>query len=432
MEEPRTASQVLGLTFNDRYRVTQPLSAGAMGAVYRAVDIESGDEVALKQSTNPLHDARFEAEARLLAMLQHPRIVRILDHFTASSGQYLVMDLVKGIDLGDLLKQRGSPGLPVEQAVTYVRQACEGLQYVHDQQIIHRDVKPQNMILGEQGVVLVDFGIARLLGDDDEVEEGTVGIGTPRYMAPEVFAGGRVSPRTDVFGIAATLWTLINGKPPRYAEQTRLSAVVPDVTVELERTIAAGLEMIPERRVASVTAFAKALGVPLRTETGLSLAVSIDDPGASRGLMEAIVHTAAGVFGAAAASIALTDQTTGELVYQSAWGAGAREIVGVRLPPGAGIGGGVVQSGVPAAIPDCRADPRFAASIAAGTGYVPYTMIVVPLKRGESRIGVLSVLDRRDGRGYGDQDLEPAALFADLAVKALDVTPASFTSLGMT
>jgi GAF domain-containing protein len=92
----------------------------------------------------------------------------------------------------------------------------------------------------------------------------------------------------------------------------------------------------------------------------------------------------------------------------------------------------VIETGVPAAIPDCRADPRFAASIAAGTGYVPYTMIVVPLIKGEQRIGVLSILDRRDGRGYGEQDLEPAALFADLAVKALDVTPASFTSLGMT
>ena len=431
VEQPRTASQVLGLTFNGRYRATQPLSAGAMGAVYRAVDLETGNEVALKQSTNPLHDARFEAEARLLTMLEHPRIVKIVDHFSASSGQYLVMELVKGIELGVLLKQRGSPGLPVEQAVAYVRQTCEGLQYVHDQQIVHRDVKPQNLILGDKGVVLVDFGIARLLGDD-EVEEGTVGIGTPRYMAPEVFAGGRVSPRTDVFGIAATLWTLITGKPPRYADQTRLTQVVADVTSELERTIGAGLEMIPERRVASVAAFAKALGVPLRAETGVSLAVSIDDPNASRGLMEAIVHTAAGVFGAAAASIALVDQTTSELVYQSAWGAGARDIVGVRLPPGIGIGGGVVQTGVPSAIPDCRADPRFAASIAAGTGYVPYTMIVVPLKRGDSAIGVLSVLDRRDGRGYGEQDLEPAALFADLAVKALDVSPMSFSSLGMT
>jgi serine/threonine-protein kinase len=401
-----------------------------MGAVYRAVDTKTGDEVALKQSTNPHHDQRFEAEARLLASLEHPRVVRVIDHFASSSGQYLVMELVRGIELGSLLKQRGTPGLPAEQAIELVRQACEGLQYVHDQQIVHRDVKPQNMILAEHGVVLVDFGIARLL--DDTQTEGTVGIGTPRFMAPEVFAGGSVSPRTDVFGVAATLWTLIAGRPPRYADPTRLSTVTDDVTAELERTLAAGLEMIPERRVASVAAFAKALGAPLRTESGLSLAVSIDNPDASRSLMEAVVHTAAGVFGAAAASICLVDQTTGEHVYQSAWGAGAREIVGVRLPPRTGIAGVVIATGEGEAVSDCRNDERFAARIAAGTGYVPYTMLVVPLTRAGRPIGALSVLDRRDGRAYREDDLEPAALFADLAVKAIDVAPGSFTSLGVT
>jgi len=430
VNEPRTASQVLGRTLRGRYRVVEPISSGAMGAVYRAIDIENDTEVALKQCTNPHHDQRFEAEARLLSALAHPRVVRIIDHFAVSSGQYLVMDLVRGIDLGVLLKQRGTPGLPVDQAIEYVRQTCEALSYVHEQQIVHRDVKPQNLILSEAGVVLVDFGIARLL--DEAEQQGTVGIGTPRFMAPEVFAGGNVSARTDVFSVAATLWTLIAGRPPVYADPTKLSTIAPDVPPELERTIAAGLEMIPERRVASVAAFAKALGAPLRTETGVSLAVSIDDPDASRGLMEAVVHTAAGVFGAAAASICLTDETTGELVYQSAWGAGAREIVGVRLPPGTGIAGQVVGGGVAEAVPDCRTDPRFAARIAAGTGYVPYTMLVVPLQRAGRSIGALSILDRRDGRAYRNDDLEPAGLFADLAVKALDVTPNSFTSLGMT
>jgi Protein kinase domain/GAF domain len=429
LAEPRTASQVLGRTLRGRYHVLEPISAGAMGAVYRATDLDNNREVALKQSTNPHHDQRFEAEARLLASLQHPRVVRIVDHFIAPSGQYVVMDLIRGIDLGALIKQRGQPGLPVEQAIEYVRQTCEALQYIHDQQIVHRDIKPQNLILSENGIVVVDFGIARLL---DDAESGTVGIGTPRFMAPEVFAGGRVSPRTDVFGVAATLWTLIAGRPPVYADPTKLSSVTEDVTPELERTIVAGLEMIPERRVASVAAFAKALGAPLRTETGISLAVSIENPDASRSLMEAVVHTAAGVFGAAAASIALVDETTGELVYQSAWGAGAREIIGVRMPPGAGIAGGVVQSGVADAVPACRTDPRFAARIAAGTGYVPYTMLVVPMRRGGREIGALSILDRRDGQAYRQDDIEPAMLFADLAVKALDVTPGSFTSLGMT
>ncbi len=427
----RSASQILGRSLNGRYKVLEPISSGAMGAVYRASDTEAGGEVALKQSTNPLHDQRFEAEARLLASLEHPRVVKVVDHFAEQTGQYVVMELVRGIDLGALIKQRGSPGLPVDQAIAFVRQACEALQYVHDQQIVHRDVKPQNLILSEQGVMLVDFGIARVLGSEGE-EEGTVGIGTPRFMAPEVFAGGRVSPRTDVFGAAATLWTLIAGRAPVYADPTKLSELIPDVTPELERTLGAGLELIPERRVASVAAFARALGAPLRTETGVSLAVSIDDPDASRSLLEAIVHTAAGVFGASAASICLVDEVTGELVYQAAWGAGAREIVGVRLPPRRGIAGGVVATGTAEAVPDCRSDPRFAATIAAGTGYVPHTMLVVPLVRGERPVGALSLLDRRDGRAYHQDDIEPAKLFASLTVKSFEVAPMTYTSLGLT
>ena len=117
MDYPRSASQILGRTLNGRYRVLEPISSGAMGAVYRAVDNQTGDEVALKQSTNPHFDQRFEAEARLLSSLQHPRVVRIIDHFSAPGGQFVVMELVRGIDLGVLLKERGAPGLPVVQAI---------------------------------------------------------------------------------------------------------------------------------------------------------------------------------------------------------------------------------------------------------------------------------------------------------------------------
>jgi len=146
--------------------------------------------------------------------------------------------------------------------------------------------------------------------------------------------------------------------------------------------------------------------------------------------MEAIVYTAAGVFEASASSIALTDSTTGELVYQSAWGAGAKEIVGVRLPPSQGLSGSVIASGEPLAVSDCRTDPRFAARIAAGTGYVPYTMLVVPLMRDDQPIGVLSLLDRRDGGPYGPGDAERAALFAELVETVLETDTDALPSLG--
>jgi hypothetical protein len=417
-----------GLELKGRYKVVAPISSGAMGAVYRAADSSGDGEVAVKRLTDVRHAARFEIEARLLATLRHPRVVRVIDYFLDDTGQYLVMELVEGTDLGGLLKQHGQPGLPVENAIDYIRQTAEALQYVHEQQIVHRDVKPQNLILGEDGITLVDFGVARELGEEDE---GTVGIGTPRFMAPEVFAGGNVSPRSDVFGLAATAWTLLVGKPPVYADPKKLSELVPEVPPELEETINAGLEMLPERRVTSVSAFATALGQRLVRGEGESLALSVAQPDAPRHLMEGIVRVAAGVFEAAAASFALVDRTTDELVYQAAWGAGAREIVGVRMEPGKGIGGSVVQTGQAATVA-CREDPRFAAQVAAGTGYVPYTMLVVPLQREGEAIGVLSVLDRRDGTFFGPEDVDRAGLFAELAVTALDMQPGVFTSLGET
>jgi eukaryotic-like serine/threonine-protein kinase len=415
-----------GMAVGGRYEVVVPISSGGMGAVYRATDRENGVPVAVKRLLDRRQAARFEIEARLLEQLRHPRVVRVIDYLQDESGQYLVMELVEGLDLGRVLMERGNPGLPLAEALEHVRQACEALQYVHEQQIVHRDVKPQNMILSQDGIVMVDFGVARELGDEDQ---GTIGVGTPRFMAPEVFAGGNVSPRSDVFGLAATLWMLLAGKPPVYADPLKLSKIVPDMTPELEATIHAGLEMIPERRVASVSAFAKALGGPLRAHEGESLALSVEQPAAPRQLMEGIVKTAAGVFEAAAASIALTDRTTGELVYQSAWGAGAREIVGVRLPPGVGLSGAVIASGEGVAS-ECRTDPRFASQIAEGTGYVPYTMLVVPLQRGDEAIGVLAILDRRDGGLYKPEDIDRATLFAELAITALDVEPELMTGLG--
>jgi putative methionine-R-sulfoxide reductase with GAF domain len=412
-----------------RYRVEAPISQGAMGAVYRAHNIVTDTDVAIKRLLDTQHATRFEIEARLLAQLSHPRVVKVLDHFQDAGGvYYIVMDLISGTDLGRVLEDRGDPGLPVDEVLEWARQACEALQYVHDQQIVHRDVKPQNLIEGDDGIVLVDFGVATEL---DAGSTGTVGVGTPRFMAPEVFAGGAVSPRSDVFSLAATIWNLLAGEAPVYADDTKLADRVEGVTPELEQTLRAALEIIPERRIASISAFAAALGAPLQESKGMSLALSVEEADAPRSLIEAVVRTAAGIFEAAAASIALVDATSNELVYQAAWGAGAREIVGVRLPPGVGIAGAVVEAGEGQAVPDCRTDPRFASQIAAGTGYVPHTMVVVPLRRGGRVAGVLSILDRRDGSAYTPSDVTRAELFAELAVAALDIGPTAFQPSGV-
>ena len=393
------------------YEILEPIATGAMGAVYRAARLDTREEVALKRLLEERNVRRFEIEARLLSSLEHPRVVGVREHFEHGGDLWLVMELVDGPSLHDLLAERGDPGLPVDESVEYARQVCEALAYVHAQYVVHRDVKPDNAILGSDGVVLVDFGVAR---EYETGSEGTAVIGTPGFMAPEVL-GGVVSPRCDVFGVAATLWTLIAGEPPRYGED----AVLP-VEPHLAAALRAGLELDPNRRTGSVEAFAAAIGTRLTPAQGVSLAHSLDEPGMPRTLLEAILRAAAGVFEAAAASLALLDRATGELVYEASWGA-AGEILGMRLPPGMGVAGVVAASGEGVAVPDCRSDERFATDWAARTGYVPSTMLTVPLRRGQHTLGVLQVLDRRDGRGYGPDDVERAAAFADLALMGVEV-----------
>jgi hypothetical protein len=423
------ATAVGGEALNGRYEIIAPISSGAMGAVYRAMDRESGEEVAVKRLLDVRHAARFEIEARLLASLSHPRVVKVRDHSSDDQGLYIVMDLVHGVDLGAILKRNGDPGLSLGDAIEYARHGCEALQYVHGQQIVHRDVKPQNMILSDDGVILVDFGVARALGAEED--QGTIAVGTPRYMAPEVFAGGTVSAASDIFSLAATLWTLLTGSAPRYGDVLKLDRLAPGLPPELQAALAGGLEMLPEQRISSASAFAEAVGVPLTGgDRGHSLAQSLGRGTTRRRVMEAIVRTAAGMFEAAACSIALTDPKSGELIYEAAWGAGASEVVGMRLPPGVGIAGAVVASGDGVFVPECRKDPRFARQVAAGTGYVPYTMVVAPLVRDGKTIGVLSVLDRRDGGPYLREDLSKVALFADLAVVALDLDTFPLSSSG--
>jgi Protein kinase domain/GAF domain len=431
MQDAFSAVELADRTEVEGYTIEAPLSAGAMGAVYRAHKTDDGRPVAIKRLLDTRHVARFEIEARLLSTLQHPGVVNVIDYFTHPTGVYLVMEMIEGKDLGVVLRERGNPGLPIDEAIEYTRQACEALQYVHDQQIVHRDVKPANLIdaTDRDGVVLVDFGIARQIGEQEQVDQGTIGIGTPRFMAPEVFAGGTVSPRSDVFSLAATLWTLLTGTPPVYGDPAALSSVVPGATEGLESCLRAALELLPDHRTSSCVAFATALGIPLAERRGESLAqTAVDRADVEGNLLEAIVKTAAGVFEAAACSIALVDPVTRELVYQASWGAGAKEIVGVRLPPGKGLAGAVVGSGEGLAVPDCRNDARFQAQIAAGTGYVPYTMLVIPLRQGSRTIGTLSVLDRRDGNPYTTADIPRGDLFAQLTVTALGIDAGQYAT----
>src|SRR5215203_2423257 len=124
MMEPPSGGGTLvgGEALQGRYDILAPISSGAMGAVYRGVDRESGEEVAIKRLLDTRHAARFEIEARLLASLNHPRVVKVLDHLHENDETFIVMNLVRGTDLGEVLKRRGEPGLPIPEATEYARQ----------------------------------------------------------------------------------------------------------------------------------------------------------------------------------------------------------------------------------------------------------------------------------------------------------------------
>jgi hypothetical protein len=223
-----------------------------------------------------------------------------------------------------------------------------------------------------------------------------------------------------VFGIAATLWTLLTGKPPSYGVGHDHVLDRPGASDSLKAALVGALELAPERRTASAEAFARAIGAPLHEQEGRSLALSVEGPSPVPRMLEAIVRAAAGMFDAAAASIALVKRTTAELVFQAAWGAGAAEITGVRLARGAGIAGAAIELGQAQVVADCTVDDRFASEIAAITGYLPSTMLVVPLSNEQGNVGALSLLDRRDGHPYGPEDIVRATLFCDLALAALE------------
>jgi hypothetical protein len=379
-----------------------------MGVVYRARGAD-GRLAALKQLLDPGNAARFEIEGRLLAQLQHPRIARVLGTFSEGRDQYLAMDLVEGPDLGMVLREQGSPGLPHADVLRFAREAAEALDYLHAEQVVHRDVKPANLVVGPEGVVLVDFGIARSMDRGDPV---TRAIGTPGFMAPEVFSGEGVSARSDVYSLAATIWALLTGAPPRIGDPVEAGAGFSSLGANGEQALRRALDVRPERRVPTAGALVAELGAPVPDEQrGVPLAIG---DGRHADALAALMRTAAGVFGAAAASLALIEPA-GELVYRAVWGAGAEQMLGVRLAAGEGLAGAVIAGSEGLVVPVCREDPRFAERVATASGYVPHTMILAPVRRQDAVAGVLSLLDRRDGGAYGPADLARAELFADLA-----------------
>jgi serine/threonine-protein kinase len=209
----------------NRYRIESLLGSGGMGAVYRAYDTKLRRNVAIKENIvvipgvpQDVIEARrrqFEREAAVLGSLHHPNIPGVQEHFTMPDGnQYLVMDYVEGDDMSQIIAERGS--LPEEEAITWVGQVCNALEYLHSQDppVIHRDVKPQNIKVTPKGqVFLVDFGIAKLGGVDSRTTRGALSV-TPGFSPPEQYAMIGTDSRSDIYSLGATLYALLTGQVP--------------------------------------------------------------------------------------------------------------------------------------------------------------------------------------------------------------------------
>jgi hypothetical protein len=239
-----------------RYEVLDIVGRGGQGTVMRALDVVHQRHVALKVKALPQGEDRKAGleEARVLfAVRPHPNLALLREDFVLEDRYYLVMDWIEGRNLRQVLSAEGTPGLPPERVLDYVRQAGEAVDHLHahDPPVLHQDLKPSNFILTSEGrIVLVDFGIcspARSIG--------SVARLTPDYAAPEVFTDGP-SPSSDVFSLAATAYALLTGAPPRPGVPPEVAGTAGAAMIQAIRR---GLAIDPARRPPSAASLVESM-----------------------------------------------------------------------------------------------------------------------------------------------------------------------------
>ncbi len=259
------------------YRLIDRLGAGGMGEVWRAEDTRLLREVAIKIlseriANDPEWKARFLREARTIAQMNHPNIATIFSIEQEAEKLFIVMELVEGESLATVLA-RGP--LPPKEAVNIIRQVAEALAEAHEKGVVHRDVKPDNIIVGKRGVKVLDFGIAKQVvstGDAPTLTQAGLIVGTPFYMSPEQALGRPVDVRSDLFSLGVVLYEAVTGKRPFEGESVTetmmniimqepgdLAFVAPAAPASLVEVVNRALQKKPERRFGSAGEMVDAL-----------------------------------------------------------------------------------------------------------------------------------------------------------------------------
>lgn len=286
-----------------RYRLERELGRGAMGAVWLATDEVLGRSVALKQliALDGVSDAAVEREAQLAARLVHPNVVAVFDLVRDDDKPWLVMEYVEGKTLAHMVRDDGP--LPVEDAARLIGQIASALRSAHAAGIVHRDVKPANIVVGRaERAKLTDFGIAR--GVDSQTTQTGQVTGSPAYLAPEIATGGRATPASDMWSLGATLFQALTGEPPYGIGDNALATLYRVVHEDPPRTPLAGrlapllehtMAYDPAERwsaedvvdfLAGRLAAEKLEPVALRTQTLAAVAAPAPAPAAPSGLAQ--------------------------------------------------------------------------------------------------------------------------------------------------
>jgi beta-lactam-binding protein with PASTA domain/tRNA A-37 threonylcarbamoyl transferase component Bud32 len=282
-----TSDTLINTLFDGRYRIVRKLGAGGMANVYLAEDEDLGRRVAIKilndrYANDDLFIERFRREAKSAAALSHPNIVSVYDRGEAEGTYYIAMEVIEGRSLKELIMTRGP--LPIAQALAYTHEMLEALRFAHRHGIIHRDIKPHNILIGER-LKVTDFGIARA-GASQMTEAGSI-MGTAQYLSPEQARGAPVTASSDLYSVGIVLYEMLTGKVPFSGDSAieiamkhlndapkPPSKIRPEIPEELDQVVLRALAKNPEDRYQTAEEFSEDLH---RVEAGLPLAPETAD-----------------------------------------------------------------------------------------------------------------------------------------------------------